>query len=640
MAFVMADAASAATVTINPDKTISIDGKKTFMVILSSDCNLGYENAGFMTPCNASVSKDFGFTSTIGASTQPNFAASVASHNNNGVYWVLRGSDNIPSLKDQPMLYAIWLSYDEPTYGQEWPPHIQSVCNSKKSQYGSGRPAVWNSVTNKCYWPDDRPLVKQFYLNIKSLDSTHPVILTHWKDIYKWDEDTYADIHQFDEYVWFKEGTGAWARADGAYGWENSAGTAALPTMTDLGAYYKSTKGKPIFAVLQGQGYEVDFGSRTLITPTEKEIRVNSWTAITADVRGIEYWGYKNWGAASPTAQFPYATQGLYGTPAIEWYKKVAREIRNLNDVLVLPTIANSWHYKQDHSTVKFDPDPMTDHNIAGTKRYKLNYILKRDSSGTNYLIVVNKDVNPVQNIGITISGLSGTKNAKTIGIQTSGSGVPGRTLIVTNGKFTDSFDGYAAHIYQICSGTCPASPNPNPTPTCTDSIQNQGERGIDCGGPCNACSSSPNQLTLKPGWNQISSPLAAGLSLATIESSCTILPYKNQKLWAWNATAQVWTNPAKVEPFKGYWIYTAYQCTVPLSGSQATFTSLPLVVGWNKISASGTFSAIQGTCSGHITGNWVWNWDKATEKWSHPATMQLDKGYWIKVDQNCVLGG
>ena len=152
--------------------------------------------------------------------------------------------------------------------------------------------------------------------------------------------------------------------------------------------------------------------------------------------------------------------------------------------------------------------------------------------------------------------------------------------------------------------------------------------------------SAPTNQITLKPGWNQISSPIAAGVTLATIEASCTILPYKTYKLWAWNAQTQTWTNPAKVEPFRGHWIYAAYQCTVPLSGTAATFTSLQLYNGWNKISASGTFSAIQGTCAGHITGNWVWHWDKATEKWIHPTTMQLDKGYWIKVDQNCVLGG
>ena len=176
-------------------------------------------------------------------------------------------------------------------------------------------------------------------------------------------------------------------------------------------------------------------------------------------------------------------------------------------------------------------------------------------------------------------------------------------------------------------SASCIGGPSASTPPSCTAPTTNPDTQP------------STTQLTLKPGWNQISSPVAAGIGLAAIESSCTILPYKNQKLWAWNATAQVWMNPAKVESFKGYWIYTAYQCTVPLSGTAATFSTLQLYNGWNKISASGTLSAISGTCSGHITGNWIWNWDKATEKWIHPTTMELGKGYWIKVDQNCVLG-
>ena len=35
------------------------------------------------------------------------------------------------------------------------------------------------------------------------------------------------------------------------------------------------------------------------------------------------------------------------------------------------------------------------------------------------------------------------------------------------------------------CGGPCPACGG---TPTCSDGIQNQGETGIDCGGPCPAC--------------------------------------------------------------------------------------------------------------------------------------------------------
>lgn len=150
----------------------------------------------------------------------------------------------------------------------------------------------------------------------------------------------------------------------------------------------------------------------------------------------------------------------------------------------------------------------------------------------------------------------------------------------------------------------------------------------------------SGTTLSLKPGWNLISSSITEGVDLSTIEKSCTILQYKKQKLWEWNAQAQSWTNPDYLGPFKGYWIYAADTCNVPLSGTPAIFTTLPLYKGWNKISAKGSLPAISGTCTGHIDKNWIWNWDKKTEKWTHPATMQLDKGYWIKVDQDCTLGG
>ena len=150
---------------------------------------------------------------------------------------------------------------------------------------------------------------------------------------------------------------------------------------------------------------------------------------------------------------------------------------------------------------------------------------------------------------------------------------------------------------------------------------------------------STTNSLLLKPGWNQISSRVAAGINITTVEKFCTITPYKNQKLMTWNANTQAWTSSTRIEPLKGYWIYSAYQCAVPLSGTPATFSTLQIYNGWNMISAAGTLSAIQGTCAGHITGNWVWNWDIATQKWIHPTTMQLDKGYWIRVDQNCVMG-
>ena len=41
------------------------------------------------------------------------------------------------------------------------------------------------------------------------------------------------------------------------------------------------------------------------------------------------------------------------------------------------------------------------------------------------------------------------------------------------------------------CGGPCAACSATTPTATCSDGIQNQGETGVDCGGPCAACSTA-----------------------------------------------------------------------------------------------------------------------------------------------------
>jgi hypothetical protein len=50
-------------------------------------------------------------------------------------------------------------------------------------------------------------------------------------------------------------------------------------------------------------------------------------------------------------------------------------------------------------------------------------------------------------------------------------------------------------------------SSTPTATPTCSDGIQNQGETGVDCGGPCGAC---PTNVCTGNGSNQYF-PLAIG---------------------------------------------------------------------------------------------------------------------------------
>jgi hypothetical protein len=73
-----------------------------------------------------------------------------------------------------------------------------------------------------------------------------------------------------------------------------------------------------------------------------------------------------------------------------------------------------------------------------------------KQSGNTKYLFVVNKDSRPISDVKITITGLTGAMSAKTLGLETSGSGSGGRVISVNNGQFMDSFDSYAVHIYEV----------------------------------------------------------------------------------------------------------------------------------------------------------------------------------------------
>jgi hypothetical protein len=63
---------------------------------------------------------------------------------------------------------------------------------------------------------------------------------------------------------------------------------------------------------------------------------------------------------------------------------------------------------------------------------------------------VVNKDSRSIDDVEITIEGLSGGMTATMVGLETSGSAAAGRKMPVVDGKFTDRFDGRAVHVYRV----------------------------------------------------------------------------------------------------------------------------------------------------------------------------------------------
>ncbi|MDW7725602.1 MAG: carbohydrate binding domain-containing protein [Candidatus Methanoperedens sp.] len=382
-------------ISINPDKTLSVNGKKTFPVLINRICNTHFENNAGVGPCDPSKNSEFFLTGEFYRNEIDNMdkleKASI-------YYWLVASEINqIPQSRiDSPWVFGYYLP-DEP---------------------------VDSNMDN----------IRNLYSRVKTRDPNRPVIMGQWKDMTKWLP--YTDIMLFGLYP--VRDDPSYPRDSAMYIYEHTTATTFFKG-TEL-----STLSKPVWAGIQANG--VKEGSRVPMTP--KEARANTYTAITMNVDGIYYWSYLGWGGSlTSTSKFPYGTTGLYNNPKLHtYYRQLARELNSLNDILVLPTKDYSWEYRKG-TGVSFSKT-LTD-NLWWRTRTNFNYMLKQDGN-TWYLIVVNKDSRPISDVVITINGMTGTMTAKTLGLETSGSQRAGRTLSVNNGQFTDSFDGYAVHIYRV----------------------------------------------------------------------------------------------------------------------------------------------------------------------------------------------
>lgn len=427
----MAGVASAATVTINLDKTININGKKTFPVYIYGMCESHFESNCGVGTCDPSKNSEFTF------SLGPHYSGERVTNYYTPIFnaanelFVARAGSEYTSVVTTSSSIFGYINYDEPELNDKTTGDVNSEYLKSKAN-DPNHPVILNICCSKASkWMP--------YTDILSWD-LYTIKGTHAKDA-SGNEITDETICTSNGYFWDNVHLICyqWLRSDAIYAYEHySHYGIGLPSAESLG--------KPIYAVLQGNGIRAG----DLFVPTPQEIRANSYTAITMNVNGIGYWGYLTWGGSDhSTTEFPYCTSGLYNDISLHnYYRQLGKEITELNDILVLPTTDYSWEYRKG-TTVHFDKVLKPDVSVLwNADRTNFNYIMKQDADKT-YLIIVNKDSRSISDVEITVDGLSGSMNAKTLGLVSAGS-VPGRMIPVDNGKFTDSFEGYAAHIYMI----------------------------------------------------------------------------------------------------------------------------------------------------------------------------------------------
>lgn len=381
-------------IKIDSDKILNINGSRIFPVYIYSICNGDYENSGIVGPCNPTNNTNFLFSG--GGSNIYETTDHKTLFEQVGIYYCLSGLDiNIipQNLIDSKYFFGYY-QIDEPD--------------------GTSPGQTITDVSNT-------------YNAIKVRDPFHPVILDNWQNMMTWAP--YCEIITWDIYPIYQNLI-SYSREDIIYAYEYFSNKYFFTSGNDVNSI-----SKPVYAVIQANG--VPFGG--LDVPTPKEARSLTYVPITMDVKGIGYWSYEGYGGPD--------TSGLYKNPTLySYYQQLANEIKSFNDWLITPTIDYSWQY---HTGTKVTFNKVLTKTVINKQFTNFNYILKMQGN-IYFLIVINKDSRPLSNVTINIKGIICRMIITTLGLEIQGSGKSGRNIYGNEGKFVDSFDGFAVHIYKI----------------------------------------------------------------------------------------------------------------------------------------------------------------------------------------------
>ncbi len=193
------------------------------------------------------------------------------------------------------------------------------------------------------------------------------------------------------------------------------------PYISQVGEYTDKMKkvvnnSKPVFLVLQGFAWEmlkpVEERDLSMIQyPTFDESRFMAYNAIVHGANGILYWG------TNYTPQPSQFMDDLNG---------VTKELAELQSVLASKTI--ELNIKKEYHELMYSVD-------TGVE------ILVKKVNDKTYMLTVNSDKNPVK---VTFNGISGFSEVSVL--------FENRKLEITERKFTDSYNPFGVHIYELNS--------------------------------------------------------------------------------------------------------------------------------------------------------------------------------------------
>ena len=171
----------------------------------------------------------------------------------------------------------------------------------------------------------------------------------------------------------------------------------------------------------------------------------------------------------------------------------------------------------------------------------------------------------------------------------------------------------------------------------CSDSVQNCGEAGVDCGAfGCADC-----EFVIYKGWNLISTPHDSITSVLTDTCGAT-----NGKFYYYNAQTGKWVVDTvgiqNLQKGVSYWFYSTKNCVIDVAGSgTVTEADISLHAGWNQVGApTGGMSDVDSmmdnchssSCSDSACSSMKVLWyNPVSQSWQQVNTMQAWKGYSVQ---------
>jgi hypothetical protein len=165
----------------------------------------------------------------------------------------------------------------------------------------------------------------------------------------------------------------------------------------------------------------------------------------------------------------------------------------------------------------------------------------------------------------------------------------------------------------------------------------------------------SPNyEINLSKGWNLISLPLVQSDTsltnvLSSISGNYNIVQWFNASDGKWHSTYDDLTD---LDHTMGFWIHMKTDDTLIVIGDIPNSSSIQLYKGWNMVGnpkfcnwgidyilnpIAGNYSAVQWYDAADKNDPWKqYHVDKPSEK-NDLKSMTSGRGYWIKVEQDCV---